>query len=43
MLDHANKRRLIPTTIKRPADESTAGPEGEDDHQGEGKPGRGPD
>ena len=36
-------RRPKPATDRRPADESTAGPEGEDDHQGTGKPGTGPD
>jgi hypothetical protein len=36
-------RRPEPAPDRRPADESTAGPEGEDDHQGTGKPGTGPD
>jgi hypothetical protein len=36
-------RRPEPATDRRPADASTAGPEGEDDHPGTGKPGTGPD
>ena len=32
-----------PATDRRLADESTSAPEGEDDHQGTGKPGTGPD
>jgi len=34
-------RRPKPATARRPGDESTSGPEGEDDHPGTGKPGTG--
>jgi hypothetical protein len=36
-------KRREPATDRRPADESTSRPEGEDDHPGTGRPGTGPD